>query len=299
MLKASMGLFFYGLARSSRQRLIIVLPLATFLTYALAVALVMLFRCGIPIDTLRTITRDDCSVNWTVIGPLLYVFATLNALTDWIFAVLPIFLVFRARKLKPRSRHAVRWLVVLAIAGSAVSLIRIAFIHEYRFGPAAWKSGVGLSLLSSTESAIGTLAISLATMKPLMKPVRIFLRRLSAITIELQSDADGVKKNPKPRCSLSARADRNAVSLPALDTSVMRGIGVLSDVSTETGKEDCSDMQTSSTTTWTTFKSGATSSRRSSDNIVYHPNRGLVSILELDVEDAEHVPSEVRLREKV
>ncbi|KAF2218151.1 hypothetical protein BDZ85DRAFT_125150 [Elsinoe ampelina] len=135
-LKLSMGLFFLTLARVKWQRLIILIPTGIFVAYNTALGIILVFRCGAsPVSPFIVMTRKECAVDGLAFTKLIAANGTFTATLDWIFAIVPIFMVIQSRSLDARSRKAVWFLIMLAMAGSVVSVIRIPFTKDYQFGP--------------------------------------------------------------------------------------------------------------------------------------------------------------------
>jgi len=131
--------------------------------------MVLIFRCGVPDPVAVIFSRTDCAVNWDVLYPLYITAAAFNAICDWVFALIAIALVASTRKMKTGARCSVCFVILLAIAGSMVSIVRFPFLEGWKSGPDFLDVQGFATMLSVVEIEIGTIAISLATLMPLMR----------------------------------------------------------------------------------------------------------------------------------
>ncbi|KAF4549050.1 Hypothetical protein D9617_24g017650 [Elsinoe fawcettii] len=288
-LKMSMGLFFLALARLRWQKLVILIPTAIFVVYNTVLAFLLVFRCGArPVSPFLIMSKRDCIIDGPLFSRLLAVNSAFNAVLDWIFAVIPIFMVIRARRLDARSRKAVWFLVMLAMAGSVVSLVRIPYTKDYQFGPQLWHSTLRISLVSSTETAIGTIAISMATMKPLLRPFRRLCRKFCFLSTNDSYEMRKAPSNPDVEAGLT-----NAAGEPGtinLDTQVMRGIGLLPDATYMSGDDDSERKWSGSNYTIKTNTSAMTMDTETG----MARREGLLSISEVSPREEEEIALAVR-----
>ncbi|GAB7344087.1 hypothetical protein MBLNU457_1994t1 [Dothideomycetes sp. NU457] len=165
-LKISLAIFFLRLAQSRLQRSIITLTASAQLIIFTAILLVNMLRCGAihPVDIL---TRIDCPIRPSQLQPVDWVMMISTAAFDWVFAIIPIVLVARSRGMSTRSRAAAVCLIVLAIIGSTVSLVRLPYIKDLEYGPGFFENETTIAVLCLLEVVIGTIAFALATTKPL------------------------------------------------------------------------------------------------------------------------------------
>ena len=103
----------------------------------------------------------------TVLAPFNYVHGVLNAATDWIFAIIPIFVV-RSTQMTPKARASVIAILALGAAGSIASLVRLAYVNVLgvKFEQLVIKAP-DYAIASIIELGLGITAASLATLRPL------------------------------------------------------------------------------------------------------------------------------------
>ncbi|PNS17493.1 hypothetical protein CAC42_8036 [Sphaceloma murrayae] len=229
-LKLSMSIFFLTLARLRWQRMIILIPTAMFVVFHLSIGILLTFRCGAPRPVI-IMTKRDCVINGFQFYQLLAVNSAFNAVLDWIFAITPIFMVVRARKLDDRARRAVWFLILLAMAGSVVSIVRIPYAKDYQFGPDLWHSFLNLSMISTFETVIATIAISMATMKPLLRPLRQFCQRVRNLSFSGSSWEGRYQTDFDPETG-PPLAERQPGTFE-IDTRAMHGLGLLPSASVD------------------------------------------------------------------
>lgn len=202
----------------------------------MTISLALLFRCGQP-HPLQIMTRTDCPITWDIIRPVLYVNASLYALSDWTAATAPAILLLQARHLDARSRKGAWFLIVLAMAASIVSVTRLGFIDDWTIGPTIWHTGVRLAVLSYCELALAITALSLATLQPLLVPLRRLLTRITSRGPRAPCYNDMQEKriwheNPQSTAASGDSATRNTTrpsSFELLDIDLLRGVGILPD----------------------------------------------------------------------
>lgn len=163
--------------------------------------------------------REDCGVKWAAIELMSYILASASAASDWIFAITPIFLVLKARRMKRSSRISVCLLVLLAIMGSTVSIVRILFVSGLRLGPNFLLTQSMPSQLCFTETAIGIMAVSLASLKPLYQLCRDKI---------WPPDDDFIPRRPHPD-TLELGPSFFQTADPSFSATALRGLGVLPD----------------------------------------------------------------------
>ena len=127
--KLSLAFFFLRILQKRWHRLVIIFSVAFFVISNLALLFVSIFQCGNPA---RIDIENLSCLSWhTIQGPLNYFCAGLNCAVDWIFALTTIFVVSGLR-LDRSSKLSVYVIVLLATAGSIVSVARIPYIPGLR-----------------------------------------------------------------------------------------------------------------------------------------------------------------------
>jgi len=166
-LKISLAIFFLRIVVRQWQRRVIWITTAIYTIYATAFAFVAVFQCGIPTNFLIKEAVGIC-IKDDVLQPLNYIHASLNAVSDWTFAFLPVFLLWNSQM--PRSaKISAGLLLSLGAVGSIISLVRIAYIPGLKTGPAFFTNAINIGVFSLIEPAIGLNAACLATLRPLFK----------------------------------------------------------------------------------------------------------------------------------
>ncbi|KAG9889369.1 hypothetical protein KCU94_g15728, partial [Aureobasidium melanogenum] len=123
-LKISLAIFFLRIVVRPWQRKVIYAATTVYAVYATAFAFVAVFQCGIPTNFLIKEATGVC-IRDDILQPLNYLHSLLNAISDWTFACLPVFVLWNAKI--PRSAKISSGLLLsLGAIGSIISLIRIA-----------------------------------------------------------------------------------------------------------------------------------------------------------------------------
>ncbi|KAG9650842.1 hypothetical protein KCU98_g14905, partial [Aureobasidium melanogenum] len=164
-IKLSAALFFLRLVQEIWQRRVILISITIYVMVMTMVILLTIFQCGTPSNIF---IHRDC-LNWdSVMGPISYFSGALTALTDWIFVLTTVALVLKT-KMPPRAKISVVLLLSLAAMGSVVSIARIPFIRGGRYQLNTTAKLPRVVILAAIEAGIGIIALSLATLRPLVK----------------------------------------------------------------------------------------------------------------------------------
>jgi hypothetical protein len=153
------------------QRYAIIIATSIFSIFTLAFFFVAVFQCGPPKDFLLNNAKGKC-LTWRVTGPLNYVHGTLNALTDWIFVSLPIF-VIRSANMNRKAKASVMGVLAIGVLGSVASVVRLYYIKDIHPGAATatefFSKASTIAITSIIEIGLGVTAACLATLRPLFK----------------------------------------------------------------------------------------------------------------------------------
>ena len=118
IVKLSLGVFFLRIMIFRWQRWVIYAAMAVSTTIGTAYFFVGVFQCGyfsnIWIFLSRRITLEGCIPVIPALG-VAYTQASVAALTDWIYAILPLFLLYNAQ-MKRREKNIVFGILSLAAA---------------------------------------------------------------------------------------------------------------------------------------------------------------------------------------
>ncbi|KAI5237980.1 hypothetical protein E4T43_07730 [Aureobasidium subglaciale] len=164
-IKFSAALFFYRIVQETWQKRTILISITVYIAVMTTVIFLTIFQCGVPSNIF---IHENC-LDWdSVMGPISYFSGALTAATDWIFVLTTVSLVLKTR-MPPRAKISVCLLLSLAALGSIVSIVRIPFIRggRYQLNTAAKLPRV--VILAAIEAGIGIIALSLATLRPLVK----------------------------------------------------------------------------------------------------------------------------------
>ncbi|KEQ62366.1 uncharacterized protein M437DRAFT_33752, partial [Aureobasidium melanogenum CBS 110374] len=162
--KLSMAFFFLRIPNRPLHRWIIIVSVTISVVFNLILLGISIGQCG----NIATINLDNLHcLSWSIQGPLNYFCAALNAAVDWIFAILAIYIV-SGLSLDTRSKASVYFIILLASAGSIVSVVRIPYIPGLRLDTNYYsRQNDIIAYTSLIESAIGIIVASMSVMRPL------------------------------------------------------------------------------------------------------------------------------------
>ncbi|KAK6000441.1 hypothetical protein QM012_003687 [Aureobasidium pullulans] len=174
------------------HRWIIISSVSIFVIFNIALLGISLGQCG-NINTIN-IDHPHC-LSWSILGPLNYFTASLNAAVDWIFAILAIHIV-SGLMMDTRSKISVYLIILLASAGSIVSVVRIPYIDGLRLDNNYYsrKNDV-IAYTSLIESAIGIIVASMSVMRPLA--LRLAQKARVALSSGSNSKSSARKQTPQ------------------------------------------------------------------------------------------------------
>lgn len=165
--KISLAIFFLRIVIRPWQRYIIIATVTINTVFGAFLFFVALFNCGDPSKYLQH-ELDGICLPWSTTYGIQLTGCILNATTDWIFAVLPIFVLVKA--MMPLSlKISAGFVLLLGCCGSIVSLVRIRYIKGLQAGPDFFNTAVDLCIWSIIECGLGIAAASSATLRPLLR----------------------------------------------------------------------------------------------------------------------------------
>lgn len=187
-----MAFFFLRIPNRPLHRWIIIVSVTFSVLFNLILLGISIGQCG----NIATINLDNLHcLSWSIQGPLNYFCAALNAAVDWIFAILAIYIV-SGLSLDARSKASVYFIILLASAGSIVSVVRIPYIPGLRLDTDYYspKNDV-IAYTSLIESAIGIIVASMSVMRPLA--ARIAQKAKIALSSGSRSRSSARKNTPQ------------------------------------------------------------------------------------------------------
>ncbi|KAG9687580.1 hypothetical protein KCU76_g10223, partial [Aureobasidium melanogenum] len=195
--KLSMAFFFLRIPNRPLHRWIIIISVTISVVFNLILLGISIGQCG----NIATIDLDNLHcLSWSIQGPLNYFCAALNAAVDWIFAILAIYIV-SGLSLDTRSKASVYFIILLASAGSIVSVVRIPYIPGLRLDTNYYsRQNDIIAYTSLIESAIGIIVASMSVMRPLA--ARIAQKAKIALSSGSRSRSSGRKNNTPQRIEM-------------------------------------------------------------------------------------------------
>ncbi|KAI5204473.1 hypothetical protein E4T39_03547 [Aureobasidium subglaciale] len=170
MLKVSIGLFFLRIANNKWH--VRIIKLIMYCSGALGVTYfcIVLFQCK-PISfwwDLDPNHHGRC-LSASVMADTSYVVSALNSVADWVFGILPIFIV-KDLQMHRHQKAVVAAILGFAAVGSSATIIRLPYvwtIKEYK-GEFLWRTA-DVAIWTTVEVGIGITAGNLGTLRPLLQ----------------------------------------------------------------------------------------------------------------------------------
>ncbi|USW49414.1 hypothetical protein Slin15195_G027330 [Septoria linicola] len=169
--KISLALFYLRIVMRTWQRYTVVATAVLNTVYGIFLFSAALFNCGDPSRYLENELKGVCMTVRTI-----YIIqlsgCIINATTDWIFAILPIFVLAKAT-MPLRTRVSAGFILLLACCGSIVSMVRIRYLEGLKPGPDFFSTAIDLCIWTIVECGLGISAASAATLRPLFHSLMI------------------------------------------------------------------------------------------------------------------------------
>ncbi|KAG8625547.1 hypothetical protein KVT40_007298 [Elsinoe batatas] len=233
LVKITIGLFFLRIAQQKWQKYVVLGPTILYTFFLIISLTIVLLRCGVPIIPVVLLVSDQCPISPRLEQILGLNIASLNALCDWVFAAVPTHLLLTSQRLSRDAKFSSCFIIGLAVAGSIVSIVRLPYFADSRFGPMLFETNHMIIFLSVLETAVGAIAISLVTLKPLLQMRRKCRSHVSYVSANAVL-AEGHRPLGSADWMYSACVAKTQSS-KVFELKGVRGLGVLPDVSmTET-----------------------------------------------------------------
>lgn len=169
-LKCSVGLFLLRIAVKRGHILTIYVMNVANILLSVAYFFVFIFQCN-PVSSFWTIkpNNEHCLPIHAIEG-ISYGAAALGSLSDWVFGILPGFIVYDLQMNK-RTKLVVVGILAFAAIGSTATLIRMPYIKGFKATHDFLYESTDIAIWSTIEPGIGMIAACIATLRPLLQHV--------------------------------------------------------------------------------------------------------------------------------
>ncbi|KAL2220374.1 putative integral membrane protein [Thermoascus aurantiacus ATCC 26904] len=168
LLKVSIGVFLLRIAVQRLHIWIIWLFIAGNIIFGTVYDLLVLFQCN-PISAWWTLERKGC-LDPKIIVDATYAASAINAVADWTFGTLPIFMV-KNLNMSKRTKGIVIGILSFAAIGSTATCVRIQYVAALGDVKDFLWSTTDIAIWSTVEVGVGITAGCAATLRPLLKLV--------------------------------------------------------------------------------------------------------------------------------
>lgn len=164
IIKISLGIFYLRIVVSTWQKVIIYITVGVATIYGSYYFFAILFQCGMPSDFLLNALQGHCAGTKESRFRISMAAGIINAITDFILAILPIFLISKAC-MPLSAKISASLVLLLGCIGSAISVVRLAYVHGLTYNLDFFEVGVKITLWSIIEVGLCITAASLATLR--------------------------------------------------------------------------------------------------------------------------------------
>ncbi|KAF2020014.1 hypothetical protein BU24DRAFT_131223 [Aaosphaeria arxii CBS 175.79] len=167
--KMSIGVFLLRITVNSVHRWIVYIVMGLTVLTGLVFFFVTLFQCS-PISYFwnKKLENGTC-VNVDIIIALTFLYSGINAIVDFTFGILPMWLVWNLNMRKSEKLALIPILGMACIASSAV-VVRMAYVMDFRGNDFLYDT-VDIAIWSDVEQGLAIAAGSLATLRPLWREI--------------------------------------------------------------------------------------------------------------------------------
>ncbi|KAK7606994.1 hypothetical protein BKA81DRAFT_304393 [Phyllosticta paracitricarpa] len=170
LLKIAVGIFLLRIAVKRVHVLIIYVVNAAVGVFSMAYFLAFLLQCN-PVQTFWTIApnNEHCLAPTTVVA-FTYAASGLSSCADWIYGILPAFIVWDLQ-MNNRTKVVVVGILSFAAIGSTATLVRIPYIWSMTSERNFLYNTTDVAIWSSIEPGVGMTAACIATLRPLLQRI--------------------------------------------------------------------------------------------------------------------------------
>ena len=166
ILKISLGIFYLRLVVSRWHKVTVYATVGIAAIYTCYYFFAILFSCGLPSNFLANALQGKCTGTAHSRYAVNMAAGIINALSDFVLAILPIALINKACIPLP-AKISASMILLLGCMGSAASVVRLAYIHGLSYDVKFFEVGVNITVWSIIEVGLCITAASLATLRPL------------------------------------------------------------------------------------------------------------------------------------
>ena len=214
ILKISLGIFYLRIVVSRWHKITVSATVGNAAIFTSYYFFAILFSCGLPSHFLANALHGKCTGTVHSRYAVNITAGVINAVSDFVLAILPIALINKACIPLP-AKISASLILLLGCVGSAASVVRLSYVHGLSYNIRFFEVGVDITIWSIIEVGLCITAASLATLRPLFHCCVEGTRR-SAITPG-QSFVDLHSKSRHRRRSSLSFQDRSPASHTAED----------------------------------------------------------------------------------
>jgi hypothetical protein len=168
IIKISLGIFYLRIVVTRWQQVTVYVTVGIAALYGTYYFFAILFACGLPSKFLLNTLEGHCVGSREARFAINMTAGVINAVTDFVLAILPISLIRKASMPLP-DKIAASMVLLLGCLGGAISVVRLAYIHGLDYNKNFFEVGVEITIWSIIEAGICITAASFATLRPLCR----------------------------------------------------------------------------------------------------------------------------------
>lgn len=194
VLKISVGLFFLRISVERWQKGVVWFLMAISTSFGIGLFFFEIFQCGVFSSMLEFVLKKATTgcVSGYQIDAMTYTHAAITAFTDWVFVILPFF-ILKNSQMQTKEKVVVGVLMGFASIGGVAALIRFKYVPGIGVPQGTFFSSVEhIAVWSCIEPGVGIAAGSLICLRPLFKkPMAAASRAFGYISSDSQKKRSG------------------------------------------------------------------------------------------------------------
>lgn len=168
LLKLSIAVFYLRFLRAPWQRQLIIISCAIYTVFGTCIVFLVVFDCGVPSKLQMQKYFSKKCIDFSIFTSVSIAHGVANALADWVFALLPISVLWQSMLTRPAKISACL-VVALAILGSVASCVRTAYIPGLAPTKNFYATSTDAMIWTVVEPGLGITAACLACLRPLFR----------------------------------------------------------------------------------------------------------------------------------
>ncbi|KAK3940935.1 hypothetical protein QBC46DRAFT_113282 [Diplogelasinospora grovesii] len=180
---------------------------------------VSFFQCN-PVSSFWIRDQGGTCINVEIVIALAYLYSAFSVISDFTFAILPIFLIWNLQ-MSLRTKLSLIPLLAMGCTASAAVVARFAYLQNFR-DPDFLYATLDIAIWSTIEQGLAITAASLATLRPLLRAIGYKLGWSSRPSQHMPGYGISSHLSGRAKSNLGSQAGNDAFGLSTLSNQEKR-----------------------------------------------------------------------------